>query len=197
MRLHRQAKDRRGLVVEPPVLETSLNVPLPEPSDGLSNDTTEHPHEQLRGHPKAVWLGYSDVIAAIWLIGSLLCLCLALCLRVGDDRHVYFVGWSQPIPETCMAYSRFGINCPGCGLTRAFVHLVRGQVWNAWQLNPIGICVFAFVCLQIPSGVSQLLFRSRHRWVESWSRWNEWGTAALLMALVLQWLVGLGQRMLT
>ena len=141
-----------------------------------------------------MWLGNSDGIAAIWLLGSLLCLVLASCMHVGSDRRVYLLGMSQPVPETCMTYTRFGIDCPGCGLTRTFVHLTHGQFADAWRLNPVGWLVFLFACVQIPPGTAQVVFRSRARWVEAWGMWNDWATAFLVIALVLQWLVRLGQR---
>ncbi|MGN6545159.1 MAG: DUF2752 domain-containing protein [Aureliella sp.] len=147
--------------------------------------------------PPRLWLGHSDAIAAVWLIGSLLCIGLAACMSVGDQRRVYFLNWSQPIPETCTAYSRFGVDCPGCGLTRTFIHLVHGQFAAAWRLSPVGALVFLFACVQIPPGIAQLVFRSRARWVEAWGLWNDWGTALLVIALLLQWLVRLSERMWT
>ena len=146
--------------------------------------------------PVRRWLGNSDVIAAVWLIGSTLCIALALCMSVGDNRRVYLLGLSQPLPETCMTYSRFGVDCPGCGLTRTFVHLAHGQIADAWRLHPVGCFVFLFACLQIPMGIAQLLFRARNRWIEAWGSWNDWGTAGLVFALILQWLVRMSERML-
>lgn len=144
--------------------------------------------------PPRLWLGHTDAIAAVWLLGSLVCIGLAPCMSVGANRRVYLLGWSQPIPELCMAYSRFGIDCPGCGLTRTFVHLAHGQLTSAWQINPVGTFVFLFTCVQIPFGVAQLILRSRSRWVEAWGMWNDWGTALLVVALIVQWLVRLSER---
>ena len=147
--------------------------------------------------PPRQWLGNSDAIAAVWLIGSLSCLALAACLTVGENRRVYLPGWSQPIPETCVTYIRLGLDCPGCGLTRTFVHMAHAQFAEAWRLSPVGTFVFLFACLQIPFGTAQLIFRSRGRWTEAWGMWNDWGTACLIAALVLQWLARLSERMLT
>ena len=43
-----------------------------------------------------------------------------------------------------------GIDCPGCGLTRSFIRLVRGDVLGAWSFNPAGTLVFAVVVFQVP-----------------------------------------------
>lgn len=144
-----------------------------------------------------IWLGNSNAIAAVWLFGSLFCIGLAACMHVGSNRRVYLLGLPQPIPETCMTYNRFGIDCPGCGLTRTFVHLTHGQFAEAWQLNPVGWLVFLFACVQIPFGAAQFLFGIRNRAIESWGKWNDWATAFLVVALVLQWIVRLGERYFT
>jgi hypothetical protein len=144
-----------------------------------------------------MWLGNSDAIAAVWLLGSLICLGLAACMTVGENRRVYLLAWPQPLPETCLTYSRLGVDCPGCGLTRTFVHLAHAQFAQAWALSPVGMFVFLFACLQIPPGVAQLLFRVRNRWTEAWGVWNDWCSGLLVAALFLQWLVRLSERMLT
>lgn len=144
-----------------------------------------------------MWLGNSDGIAAVWLFGSLFCIGMAACMHVGDNRKVYLLGLSQPIPETCMTYNRFGIDCPGCGLTRTFIHLTHGQFGDAWRLNPVGWLVFFFAFVQIPFATAQLVFRIRSPTVEAWGKWNDWATAFLVIALVLQWVVRMGERYFT
>lgn len=146
--------------------------------------------------PARLWLGHSSAIAAVWLCGSLVCLLLAANMRVGDNRRVYLRGFDQPIPETCWSYGRFGIDCPGCGLTRTFVHLTHAQFAQAWRLNPVGWLVFLFALCQIPCGIAQLVFRSRAKWIEAWGQWNDWATALLVIALLLQWFVRMSERFL-
>jgi hypothetical protein len=46
--------------------------------------------------------------------------------------------------EPCGFYEFTGYPCPGCGLTTAFAHLVRGQVALAWGANPFGVMFFVF-----------------------------------------------------
>ena len=146
--------------------------------------------------PPRMWLGHSSVIAAVWLCGSLACILLAANMRVGDNRRVYLRGFEQPIPETCWSYGRLGLDCPGCGLTRTFVHLTHAEFTQAWQLNPVGWLVFLFAMAQIPCGIAQLVFRSRARWVEAWGTWNDWCSAFLVIALLLQWIVRMSGSLL-
>lgn len=136
---------------------------------------------------RRMWLGNCDWIAGVWMVGSFLCVTLAAFMQVGDNRRVYLPGVAEPVPELCAAYTRFGIDCPGCGLTRTFIYMAHGQLLNAWQTNPVAILVFLFACMQIPMGVAQVIFRIRNSITEAWGSWNDWCTAGLLIALVLQW----------
>lgn len=142
-----------------------------------------------QGSPARPWLGNGDWIATVWMLGGLFCVTLAAVMHVGENRGVYFPGSSAPIPELCTLYSRFGIDCPGCGLTRTFIHMAHGQLGSAWQTNPVGMLVFLFACLQIPMGAAQVIFRMRNSFVEAWGSWNDWCTAGLLIALLLQWAI--------
>ena len=37
----------------------------------------------------------------------------------------------------CFYYARFGRLCPGCGMTRAFFHIMLGAVPGAFALHPV------------------------------------------------------------
>ena len=45
-------------------------------------------------------------------------------------------------PAACPSVRWFGIECPGCGLTRAFLALARGDVAVAWELHPWAFLLF-------------------------------------------------------
>jgi Protein of unknown function (DUF2752) len=125
------------------------------------------------------------------MVGGILCVSLAATMHVGDNRRVYLPGVSEPVPELCALYSRFGVDCPGCGLTRTFIHMAHGQLASAWRTNPVAIFVFLFACLQIPMGMAQVILRIRNSFTEAWGSWNDWCTAGLLIALLVQWAIRL------
>ncbi len=54
-----------------------------------------------------------------------------------------------------------GAPCPGCGLTTAFAHAVRGNWMLAVDSNPFGVLLFALSCACIPLGV-----------IAGWRRWS-------------------------
>lgn len=67
------------------------------------------------------------------------------------DRHKWYLGfgliylltillerytaWHVSIP--CLFKKLFGINCPGCGLSRAIVALLEGHITEAWHHNAL------------------------------------------------------------
>ena len=137
------------------------------------------------------WLGYSSFTAGAWALAASTILILASAMNVGDHRAVFFPGFSQRVPETCAAYRFFGVNCPGCGLTRTFIHAAHGELAAAMDLNPIGLLAFAFTVIQIPIGIWQVCSGRRGSFLKRWPQWNEWGLACLLCALCIQWLLRL------
>jgi hypothetical protein len=76
---------------------------------------------------------------------------LSFVLVVRSDEHAacaLLPGW--PIPSTCPSQSIFGIDCPGCGLTRSFIFLAHGDWHNAFLRNRMGWLLAFAVLLQLP-----------------------------------------------
>lgn len=49
--------------------------------------------------------------------------------------------------SVCLLKDIFGIPCPGCGLTRAFLFLAHGDLRSAMELNANSLLVFSLVVL--------------------------------------------------
>ncbi len=80
----------------------------------------------------------------------------------------------------CMFQTLTGINCPQCGMTTSFVHLVRGDLKASIRANPTGIVLaLVFVLLAPWCVLSGIL-----------GRW-------LLPATPLKWLLFLGIAVLS
>lgn len=58
-----------------------------------------------------------------------------LLLRA-DAVHVYFR--NRPIPAACAFHRSTGLPCPTCGLTRAIVLALHGDMRGAWSMAPVG-----------------------------------------------------------
>ena len=53
-----------------------------------------------------------------------------------------------------------GAPCPGCGLTTAFAHAIRGNWLLAADANPFGVLLFVLSCACVPLGM-----------IAGWRRW--------------------------
>lgn len=106
--------------------------------------------EEPRGHGRqrhGFFLALATVIAV-----------LAWSLEVRPDERVAFRGFSHwPLPHSCYSRAVFGVPCPGCGLTRSFVYLARGNWQAAWQEHRLGWLVAGIVALQFPYRLWALL----------------------------------------
>jgi len=60
------------------------------------------------------------------------------------------------MPETCMSRRLWGMDCPGCGLTRSFISMSRAEFSLAFSFNPAGPIVYTFVFVQIPWHLFQM-----------------------------------------
>lgn len=78
-------------------------------------------------------------------------LAMAFALQVRPDERVHFrglPGW--PLPPACYSREFLGVPCPGCGLTRSFIYLARGEWQDAWREHRLGWLVAAVVAFQFP-----------------------------------------------
>lgn len=95
------------------------------------------------------------------------------------------------LPSLCWSRSLFNVECPGCGMTRAFVAIAHGDFSAAWRYNPASFAWFVAVAWQIPWRMF-LIHQARKGREPAWL-----GAAAattwtvLIAACLLQWLVRL------
>ncbi|MBX3420618.1 MAG: DUF2752 domain-containing protein [Pirellulaceae bacterium] len=131
----------------------------------------------------------------LWLTAPVAVLALSVLLRPGPDRSLLLPWSTIALPDACTSYRLLGVDCPGCGLTRSFVHLSRGNLAAAWQLNPVGIALYVLVIAQIPLATVQCLpQRIRNAWRRRpfYSRWfgaNMWIALGMMVALAMQWVL--------
>lgn len=78
---------------------------------------------------------YNDYLA-ISIIITIVLICIGIVL---------FLMGAFSIPE-CIFYTKFNIYCPGCGGTRAFIHLLSGDIIKSIISNP---SVFYFILFVI------------------------------------------------
>ena len=126
------------------------------------------------------------------LVISLAVVGLAFLLEVHADQRVAFrflPDW--PLPETCPSRTIFHFNCPGCGLTRSFVHLAHGDWRASWNIHHVGMLLALAVVLQIPYRVVALRAPSAAPLGTSFPKYFG---SLLIVRLFVNWLMNLIAR---
>jgi hypothetical protein len=108
-----------------------------------------------------------------------------LSVRGGTQVIVPVLG--IPLPELCMTRRMWGLDCPGCGMTRCFISLAHGDFAAAWSHNPAGPLLFAIMAFQIPFRGYQLWLLKRGLPELTLTRTAQVAFAVLGIALVAQW----------
>jgi hypothetical protein len=95
---------------------------------------------------RLIWLGIVAGAIAV----------LAVALSIEPDVRGLGTHTQLGLPP-CGFLSLTGSPCPGCGLTTAFAHGIRGQWLLAASANPLGLALFLVVSACIPLGLAAAL----------------------------------------
>jgi uncharacterized protein DUF2752 len=121
----------------------------------------------------------------LWL--SLAIIAASFLLQLGTDSDVHLAGAPGiKLPALCGSRALFGVECPGCGLTRSFVALARGDLSTSFHYHRLGWFVALVVVCQIPYRIYCL--RELRARVPSRS-WPTWFGYLFLASLVISWLL--------
>lgn len=92
------------------------------------------------------------------------------------------------LPHFCLIHELFNINCPGCGMTRAFVEVSKGNIVNALNLNSASMILTTFIVIQIPARTVSLVFSSFNKKINSFS--TMLGKITLI-CILFNWIINL------
>ena len=140
----------------------------------------------VRRHELRAELGYH---VTVLVIASAMIL-MSILMRTTGEHFVFLPGSVFPMPPSCLSRQLFGIECPGCGLTRAFISISDGNLARAWHFNPASLVVYPFVLGQIPWRLFQMsrIYRNRPPIFSPWLFVPLFVASGLLIA---QWLLKL------
>ena len=136
--------------------------------------------------------GMQKLDSWVWFFSVSAVLVAAFFLEVRAEGRVGILGQEWVLPESCFTKYRLGIPCPGCGLTRSFIHLAHGQFAAAWQVNWTGCVLFSYAAFQLPLALAHA-FTSRETWrrpgmFRAVIRCNEFAIIGILLLLFGRWL---------
>lgn len=114
---------------------------------------------------------------------------MSFCLEIVGEERVALRGLPHhPLPHTCFLRSNFRISCPGCGLTRSFIHLADGDIAASLAQHRCGVLLAMAVLLQVPYRLWAMYGRNFDRRARVVPRFFGW---LLVAALILNWLASL------
>jgi hypothetical protein len=128
--------------------------------------------------------------------GVILVLCsaiilLAATMSVREGRQVLMPVFNAPLPELCHMKRWTGVNCPGCGMTRAFISLGHGRLADAAAYNPGAFLLFPVILLQIPYRGLQLWRHRRGLPELRFQFGGQWTIGILALVMIGQWILRL------
>lgn len=124
-------------------------------------------------------------------VALLAALALARGLATASPAAVHVAG--RELPVICPSRLLFGVNCPGCGMTRSVLLTLGGDLRGALFVNPAGpVLVAALILL-----AAQLLFAARaaEGAPAAWRRLQSWAFVygvVVVSVMLIQWAGGLG-----
>jgi hypothetical protein len=83
----------------------------------------------------------------------------------------------------CQMMARFGIPCPGCGVTTAVTHAARGDLWRSFVTQPFGFALAIAAMLALPLALG-IHFSGRDLYA-TLGRWNRRPVWIAILALVV------------
>jgi hypothetical protein len=114
---------------------------------------------------------------------------VAFCLRFSPGGALRLPWSDVALPTICSSRLLFGVECPGCGLTRSFVALAGGDFLQSYRFHRVGWLVALAVAIQIPYRMFALR-ELRQRLVPR--PWLAWLGYSLIAALILNWILKAG-----
>jgi hypothetical protein len=131
--------------------------------------------------------------AGLALLGQVVVARVAL---TADDARAYIFG--RPIGLVCGFHARFGVPCPGCGITRGVAFAVHGDLARAWRFYPAAALGVVGVALLATSlfALAALECRSTGRWPTHARRWLLRASLAYAGVATVVWLAAWTVRVL-
>jgi len=97
------------------------------------------------------------------------------------------------LPSLCVMRNTTGLPCPGCGLTRSWVDLARGDLRASLEHHRLGWLVMLYVAGQATRHGAWLAAPGWRPRVERLGQWLDRGLILLAAALLVAWFVTLAR----
>lgn len=116
------------------------------------------------------------------LLASVVVLAVAMFLRPDPGGTAV----SPQLWPTCNFKRLTGLPCGTCGMTRAFVWAVRGELERAWRAQPFGLMLFVLMLVVMTDSAVGLICGQSLRQRLTSQQWR-WTLRTLGIAFVVAW----------
>jgi len=123
--------------------------------------------------PRWIWPAFLVVLG----VGSI---AVSLLFYPGGDEWTYVLG--QRFGGECAVTQATGLPCPSCGMTRSWVHLVRGDVLTSARYNLAGTTLLLWLAVGAFLGAVRLITGNYRKWEIPYK---------LVAGFALVWMIGL------
>ncbi len=93
---------------------------------------------------------------------------------------------SNLLPHFCLFDRLIGIECPACGMTRAFCEISKGNIESACNYNFASLFIAPYFVLQIPLRLIAILNANSQKAIQSSSR--QMGNVVFVI-MIVSWVV--------
>lgn len=155
-----------------------MSTPLP-PSPPRSQSSTHSSSPSSRDGQE--WERHWPILLLTVGMGAALVL---LEIRSGGGVGLRGGGFPE-LPAVCLSRRLFGVDCPGCGLTRSLVSLARGDLAASWSYHRLGWAVALAILIQFFFRIFVLVRLKGGRAVSC--RWLDYLGLAVVTLLFANW----------
>jgi hypothetical protein len=90
------------------------------------------------------------------------------------------------LPHFCLFDKLIGVECPVCGITRAFCEMSKGNLVNAYNFNLASLSVAFYFAFQIPLRLFSLIMYDYHKSVNKISKYMG---VFVLLTIITGWFI--------
>ena len=95
---------------------------------------------------------------------------------------------ANALPHFCLFDKITGVQCPVCGITRAFCELSKGNIMQACKLNVASLFVVSFFAFQVPLRICSIYKPETQKTVTEISKIF---SRLVVVVIVVNWLINL------